>query len=100
MWSGLQIENRAGKPIVIGKNRITPFYQSVGLNMPQINGGMLWNRPVSVLAVNADGEESVIPVVDVTRRIQIVIFGSGLFILMLTWLLSRVLQRESSEQDA
>ena len=94
MSSRLEFETRAGKPIVIGKNRIIPFYQSVGVNMPQINGGVVWNRPVSVLAVNADGEESVIPVIDVTRRLQIAIFGSGLFILVLTWLLSKIMHKE------
>ncbi len=96
MSSRLQIETRAGEPIVIGKNRIIPFYQSVGVRMPQINGGLTWNRPVSVLAINSDGEETVIPVVDVTRRIQIAIFGSGLMIVLLTWLVSSILYKERS----
>lgn len=91
MPSWLQIETRAGKKIVSGKNRIVPYYQSIGVNWPKINGGVVWNRPVSVLAVSPDGAEIVIPVVDTTRRIQIAIFGSGLIILLLTWLISRIM---------
>jgi hypothetical protein len=89
MQSRLQIETKPGKPISIGKTRIVPYSQSLRVNFPQTNGGLIWNRPISVLVINADGDETVIPVPDVTRRLQIAIFGSGFLGMLLIWLITR-----------
>ena len=74
----LQIENRAGNPVTTGGTRIIPFAQSVRLDLPGLPGGVVWNRPLSVLAVSANGDEQVIRIVDATRRIQIALLAAGL----------------------
>jgi hypothetical protein len=93
MQSRLQIETKPGRPIKIGKNRIVPYSQSVRYNLPQINGGVIWNHPTSILAIDADGEEKVIPVPDITRRIEIAIYGGGLVVILLVWLISQIQNR-------
>ncbi len=74
----LQIETRPAETLRAGNIRLIPFAQSVRISLPGIPGGLIWNRPVSVLAVYPDGREEVTPIPDVTRRIQIAIFGIGL----------------------
>lgn len=74
----LQIETRPAESVRVGKTRLIPFAQSVLIALPGIPGGLIWNRPVSILSVYPDGREEVTPVTDMTRRIQIVIFGIGL----------------------
>jgi hypothetical protein len=41
-------------------------------------GGVVWNRPVAVKVVTAAGVEYTLPVVDETRRRQIMIMTFGL----------------------
>jgi hypothetical protein len=33
-----------------------------------MQGGLIWNRPASVLTVDADGRERLLPVQDITRQ--------------------------------
>ena len=99
MGSGLQTETSAGTPIKAGNYKIVPFSKSVRLDFPNNNGGFIWNRPVSVLAIDADGEETVIPVHDITRRYQLAIFGSGLISILLIWLISRIIQSTRRNTD-
>ena len=52
MPNGLfSIETRAGDPISTGKLKLVPFAQVFQLRFPLFNGGLVWNRPVSVLAI-------------------------------------------------
>jgi hypothetical protein len=80
------IETQAGEPIKAGDVKLVPFSQAVSLRFPGLNGGFIWNRPVSVLTVLPDGQEQVIAVRDVTREAQIIVLGMGIVgsILMLT----------------
>lgn len=99
MLSRLQTETRAGDPIKAGKFKIIPFSQSVRLGSPRFNGGVIWNRPVSVLAISPEGEETVIPVPDITRRIQLTIIGSGLLSVFMIWMVSRITQTSKRGYD-
>ena len=90
MPSRLQVETNAGNPITIGNTRIVPFSKSVRVDMPQIRGGLIWNRPVSILAVDPNGGETSIPIVDTTRRLQIAIFTSGVLFVLFVWLVSQI----------
>lgn len=78
MQPRLQVETCPGKTLQVGKTRLIPFAQSYRLIIPGFPGGLVWNRPVSVLTVYPDGSEVVTPIPDVTRRIQIMIWTFGL----------------------
>ena len=58
---------------------ITPQSQALSLRWP--NGGFVWNRPVAV-RVEKDGQVERVPIVDITRLAQVILWGlSGLFAL-------------------
>lgn len=82
----VQVETRAGDPIRVFGSEIIPFSRAVILRFPGISGGVIWNRPVSVL-VGTDGErEEILRVRDVTRLAQVFILGAGLLGSFLIWL--------------
>lgn len=74
----LTVETLPGESIQTGTNKITPFSQAVKFMLPGSRGGLVWNRPVSVLVQGDDGSEDVLPVVDVTRIAQFTLLGIGL----------------------
>lgn len=86
----LSIETKAGKPVIVGSTRVIPFARVLCIQFPGIHGGIIWNRPVSVLAATADGQEHVLPVSDVTRETQLKILGAGLVGSILIWFLFRM----------
>jgi hypothetical protein len=93
----LQIENKAGTPVLAGRTRIIPFAQSVRLDFPGFPGGVVWNRPFSILVVSANGEEQVIRIVDVTRRIQIALLAAGFLGGLLLWMLGTNQRKETTD---
>ena len=68
----IRLENTSTEPIVIGDTRITPQVQAFSVRFPF--GGLVWNRPTAVL-VERDDLTQRLPIVDVTRVAQIVLFG-------------------------
>ena len=86
LWT---IENLPGKPIQAGPNTITPFTQVFKITPPGLTGGLIWNRPVSVLVQGQDGSEQVLPVEDITRKAQLTLLGIGLVGGILLWLITR-----------
>lgn len=83
----LHWENQAGQPFSAGGRTITPISQAIQLRLPFLSGGLIWNRPVSVVVQNAAGQEETIPVRDETRIQQITILAAGLAGALLIWLL-------------
>ncbi len=92
-FAPLRMETRAGKTTQAGGRSLTPFSQALILSFPGMLGGLVWNRPVSVLVREPDGSEIVIPVVDRTRQIELALLGAvagfSLFILISRILLDR-----------
>lgn len=84
-----EYEIKGGKPFKFGDNTITPFAKSLVIRIPGLPGGLVWNKPESVLVVNAQGGEEVIPVQDVTRRIEWSLIGASLITSLLVWVLFR-----------
>jgi hypothetical protein len=84
------IETKAGQPIQDGKTTITPYSQSLRIQIPGVNGGLIWNRPVSILAASEDGQEEIIPVPDVTRQVLWAIIGAGLGSALILFIISRI----------
>lgn len=72
----LRLETRAGKITHTNGRNITPFSQALILGFPGMPGGLIWNRPVSVLVREPDGSEIVIPVIDRTRQIELTLLGA------------------------
>jgi hypothetical protein len=83
------VETHAGEPIEVGNSKIVPLAKVVRIQKNGWLGGVIWNRPVAVVVQTGDGEEIVIPVRDVTRIAQLAIFGSGLFVILMAWLITR-----------
>lgn len=91
-----QVETRAGDPIPVGDMTIVPLAKSYQVRFPGKVGGVIWNRPASVVVQTAPGQEYVLPIRDVTRQAQIALIGSSLLAGLLAWLLVR--GRKSSEK--
>ena len=85
----IQTETKAGEPIQAGRVRAIPFSRVVRIQIPGLAGGVIWNRPTSVVVIDQDGEEQVFPVQDVTRQGQIAILAAGLLGSLLIWLALR-----------
>lgn len=90
----LRVENKAGIPVNTAGTRLIPFSQSVQIDFPGFPGGVVWNRPTSILAVSPTGDEQVIRVVDVTRRIQIAILAGGLLGGLVLWILTHASRKD------
>ena len=88
--SFVEIEDRAGRPIVKEGMRIIPIARSLRVNIPGLPGGLVWNRPVSVVAQMETGEEKVLPVRDVTRQIQLALLAGTLVGMLSLWLAMRL----------
>ncbi len=80
----VQLQTISGDPIPVGDVTVTPQSQALIVRWP--NGGFVWNRPVAVL-VDRDGETERVPIIDVTRVVQIGLMGLGF--LFMTLLLVR-----------
>jgi hypothetical protein len=83
------IENRAGETHTAGGYAVTPFNHVISLRIPGWKAVAAWIRPVSVLVKKPDGEEQVLPVVDVTRAAELTLLGAGIGVPLLALLLSR-----------
>ena len=79
------IETRSGDPIDAGGTTLVPVARSVRLQLR--GGGVIWNRPVGVLV---DGGETLVPICDRTRQLQLALLGAGLAgALILRWIRRR-----------
>ena len=90
----IRLENTSAEPIVVGDTRITPQAQAFSVRFPF--GGIGWNRPTAVL-VERDDLTQRIPIVDVTRVAQIVLFGLVLSISVIITLLASRQRRTHHE---
>ena len=89
MGNLVRFETHAGESIQIRDARLIPFTQVLYVQIPGVLGGILWERPVSILVERDDGEEQIIPIQNVTRAILFGLFG----VLALTWLVTRNIRK-------
>ena len=68
----IQWQTTTGEAVTVGDLTVKPQAQAVSVRWP--NGGFVWNRPVAVL-VERGGQQTRLPIVDVTRLAQIGLFG-------------------------
>jgi hypothetical protein len=90
----IRLENTSAEPIIVGDTRLTPQAQAFSLRFPF--GGFVWNRPTAVLVERGDATQR-IPIVDVTRVVQIVLFGLVLTISVIITLFALWQRRDHHE---
>jgi hypothetical protein len=73
----IQWQTISGNPVTMGDVSVTPQSQALTIRLPF--GGFVWNRPVAVLVEHGESHRvESIPVVDVTRIIQLGLLGFSL----------------------
>lgn len=78
-----EFETSLGEPVPYDGGRLIPFSRSLIIRSPWLPGILIWNRPAAVLVKKDDGQEQVIPVIDVTRRWQVALFAGALISVLL-----------------
>jgi hypothetical protein len=63
-----------GKPVEAGGYNLIPIARAHQIRPRGVPLGLRWERPIGVLVQDLEGEEFVLPIQDVTRRIQIAVF--------------------------
>jgi hypothetical protein len=71
-------ETHEGKPITVGEQKITVISRALRLQIPNLPVGLVWNRPSAVRVQTAGAGEVTLPVVDETRRYQILLLALGI----------------------
>ncbi len=67
----------AGEAMQVGDMEITPLARMMKIQLPGKHVGLIWNRPQAVVVKTPDGQESTLPVIDVTRVTVWAILGAG-----------------------
>jgi hypothetical protein len=67
-----------GEAIQQGNLQIVPVSTAWKLTIPGQQGGLIWNRPTAVKVIHPDGQNELIPVVDVTRQAILFFAAIGL----------------------
>jgi hypothetical protein len=65
--STIDREIRTGETMRAGDLEITPQTSVLKIQFPGHHAGIIWNRPRAVIVRTSDGQESTLPVRDVTR---------------------------------
>ena len=81
----LRIDTLTSAPIPTPDAQVYIRSQAVQVRIPAIHGGLIWNRPVASVVRTADGQEKVIPILDITRLVLFVLAGfcfTSLFVLV------------------
>jgi hypothetical protein len=81
----IQVQTTMGETMCIDDVAITPESQAVMIRWPF--GGMVWNRPAAVV-VQRNGVAERIPIVDVTRAIQLGLLGLSTFFALIAFAVS------------
>lgn len=74
----IEREIQTGETRQVGDYQITPQNQVVRVLLPGIHGGIIWNRPKAIRVRTMDGEETSLPVRDVTRIVIWSMLAGGL----------------------
>lgn len=74
----IQYRMRYGNPIPGPGYAIVPVTKTLVAQIPGMRGGAVWNRPISIHVITPEGNEAALPVVDVTRIIQLALLALGL----------------------
>jgi hypothetical protein len=73
-----KIELLESAPILSGDAAVVVRARAVHIPLPFAHGGIIWNRPVSVLVRRPGLSDLTLPVHDVTRLLQLALLALGL----------------------
>jgi hypothetical protein len=76
--SVIESEIKTGTSMQVGNFELTPQTQVLKVQIPGYHAGLVWNRPKAVVVRTPDGQETVLPVTDVTRVAIWAILAGGL----------------------
>ncbi len=98
-------EEHHGAPVSAADRSVTPVSRALILELPRLggtprsaggamittaaSGGVLWNRPSSVIVRDSEGAEERLPIPDITRIAQVLILGFGALASTLMWIALR-----------
>jgi hypothetical protein len=88
-----RVGTHSGPPMDIPHGQVYLRSQFVQFRFPVIRGGLIWNRPASVVVRSLNGQETSLPIVDVTRIALVALTGLGLA----TGIVSMFLRRKTSQ---
>jgi hypothetical protein len=71
----VHVQTMSGDPVTVGDVTVTPQSRSLTIRCPF--GNMVWSRPVAVWVERGAWAER-IPIVDITRIVQLALLGFGL----------------------
>ena len=71
----LRIETLTGPLVRVKDTQLRVRSQVVQLRLPSASGGLIWNRPVAVLMRTPDGQDRILPILDVTRTAVLALVG-------------------------
>lgn len=83
-------QQESGETVTVGEVAATPQSQALTVRWPR--GGWVWNRPVAILVERGEEDQERIPITDVTRVAQLVLYGFGLVFAvlgLLMWMFGR-----------
>ncbi len=89
----VQMRTLSGAPVQVRTMTVTPQSQALTIRLPF--GGLVWNRPVAIL-VARDGKVERIPIVDVTRQVQLALLALTLAFALTAGIVNR---RKESERE-
>ena len=87
-------QTASGDKVTVGDVTVTPQSQALIIRWP--HGGLVWNRPVAILVERGEQTER-IPIVDVTRIVQLGLLGLSLVFSMVIFALSVRQRRDRNE---
>lgn len=67
-----------GKPIIVGDQKVTVISSALRCQLPGLPAGFFWNRPTAVRVQTEGAGEVTLPVVDETRRLEILLLVAGI----------------------
>ncbi len=82
----IQWQTISGDEITIGQVTVRPQSQALTIRWPY--GGLVWNRPVAILVQRGE-QWTRIPIVDVTRTVQLGLLGLGLILAVIIFVRTR-----------
>ena len=85
----IETEIKSGEPWRVGDVELTPTTRVFKIQVPGHHAGLIWNRPKSVIVKTSDGQETTLPVMDVTRIAIWAMLAGGLLGAMMIGLFFR-----------
>ena len=90
----LRLQTLTGQPVTAGDTQVYVRSQVFQVRLPSGNGGLIWNRPLSVMIRGQNGQEQVLAVPDVTRTVMLTLLVINL-VSAYVWRRSRRTKDES-----